>query len=33
VKLAAEADAWILVTGSPYLIGALKREVSDAARQ
>jgi dihydrofolate synthase / folylpolyglutamate synthase len=33
VKLAAEADVWLLVTGSLYLVGALRREVADAARQ
>jgi hypothetical protein len=30
VKLASEAGAWLLVAGSPYLIGALRREVAEA---
>ena len=32
VELAMEANAWLLVTGSLYLIGGLRREISDAAR-
>jgi hypothetical protein len=30
VEFASEADAWLLVTGSRYLIGALQREVAEA---
>jgi hypothetical protein len=28
VKLAAAAGAWLLVTGSLYLVGALRREIA-----
>ncbi len=32
VELAAEADAWLIVTGSLYLVGALRSETGAAAR-
>ena len=32
IELAIEADAWLLVTGSLYLVGALRSAVAGAAR-
>jgi folylpolyglutamate synthase/dihydropteroate synthase len=32
LKLASEANAWLLVTGSLYLVGALRNEVGAAAQ-
>jgi dihydrofolate synthase/folylpolyglutamate synthase len=32
VELAAQSNAWILITGSLYLVGALRREIVEGAR-